>query len=50
MREYIWVDSNGNNNNYYNTDNNVVLVTHQGVIDIIMRILGKRSSELKELC
>ena len=35
--------------NNYNTDNNIVLVTHQGVIDIIMRILGKRSSELKEL-
>ena len=35
--------------NNYNTDNNIVLVTHQGVIDIIMRILGKRNSELKEL-
>lgn len=33
--------------NNYNTDNNIILVTHQGVIDIIMRILGKRSSELK---
>ena len=33
--------------NNYNTDNNIVLVTHQGVIDIIMRILGKRSSDLK---
>jgi broad specificity phosphatase PhoE len=34
--------------NNYNTSNNVILVTHQGVIDIIMRILGKRDSSLRE--
>jgi len=34
--------------NNYNTSNNVILVTHQGVIDIIMRILGKRDTSLRE--
>ena len=34
--------------NNYNSSNNVILVTHQGVIDIIIRILGKRDSSLRE--
>ncbi len=35
--------------NNYSSQKNIVLVTHQGVIDIIMRILGKRNSELKNI-
>tara|TARA_B100001093_G_C26845475_1_gene1022577 strand:- start:525 stop:1121 length:597 start_codon:yes stop_codon:yes gene_type:complete len=34
--------------NNYEKDNNVLLVTHQGVIDIIMRIISKRNSNLKD--
>jgi len=34
--------------NNYNTNKNILLVTHQGVIDIIMRLIGKRDSKLKE--
>ena len=34
--------------NNYNTQNNILLVTHQGVIDIILRSLGKRNKDLNE--
>ena len=34
--------------NNYSTENNILLVTHQGVIDIILRSLGKRNKELNE--
>ena len=34
--------------NNYSTENNILLVTHQGVIDIILRSLGKRDKELNE--
>lgn len=35
--------------NNYDKDNNILLVTHQGVIDIIMRLISKRNSNLKEV-
>ena len=34
--------------NNYSTENNILLVTHQGVIDIILRSIGKRNKELNE--
>ena len=34
--------------NNYNSDKNILLVTHQGVVDIIMRLLSKGNKEIKE--
>ena len=34
--------------NNYNSDKNILLVTHQGVIDILIRLLSKGNSEFKE--
>jgi len=34
--------------NNYNTDKNILLVTHQGVVDIILHLLSKRNKDIKE--